>query len=226
MVGGADPAITNLVPSDIEIRNNTFSKPLKWNPFNPSYDGSTWQIKNLFELKNARRVLIAGNLFEHNWVAAQGGTAILFTVKDQDGFATWSTIEDVTFRGNVICRSTSGIVVSGNDGGHPSMGGRRFLIQDNVLLHIGGAEWGEGKAPAYETSRLFLLTGGVDDLTIDHNTAIHTGSIIIADGAPYVRFAFTNNIVQHNNYGIKGPGVGMGNPTLAQSSPVQWCAAT
>ncbi len=101
LVGGADPAITNLVPSDIEVRNNTFSKPLKWNPFNPSYDGSTWQIKNLFELKNARRVLVTDNLFENNWVSAQTGRAILFTVKDQDGFATWSTIEDVTFVRNV-----------------------------------------------------------------------------------------------------------------------------
>jgi hypothetical protein len=219
MVGGSDPAITNLVPSDIEVRNNTFSKPLKWNPFNPSYDGSTWSIKNLFELKNARRVLIADNLFEHNWVAAHSGRAILFTVKDQDGFATWSTIEDVTFRGNVICRSTSGITISGNDGGYPSAGGRRFLIKDNVLLHIGGAEWGEGKAPAYVTSILFSLTGGVDDLTIDHNTAIHTGTIISADGAPYVRFTFTNNIVQHNSYGIKGSGYGVGNPTLAQYFP-------
>jgi len=99
------------------------------------------------------------------------------------------------------------------------MGGRRFLIKDNVLLHIGGAEWGEGKAPAYVTSTLFSLTGGVDDLTIDHNTAIHTGSIISADGAPYVRFAFTNNIVQHNTYGIKGSGYGVGNPTLGQYFP-------
>lgn len=219
MVGGADPAIVGLVPSDIEVRNNTFSKPLEWNPFNPAYDGSAWSIKNLFELKNARRVLIADNLFQHNWVAAQSGRAILFTVKDQDGFATWSTIEDVTFVRNTIRRSTSGITISGDDGGYPSAGGRRFLIKDNVLVEIGGAEWGEGKAPSYVDSILFALTGGVDDLTIDHNTAIHTGSIIIADGAPYARFICTNNIVQHNSYGIKGSGYGVGNATLAQFFP-------
>jgi hypothetical protein len=56
-------------------------------------------------------------------------------------------------------------------------------------------------------------------LTIDHNTAIHAGTIISADGAPYVRFTLTNNIVQHNEYGIKGSGFGVGNPTLAQFFP-------
>src|SRR5205807_1829530 len=30
LFGGADPSIANLVPSDIEIRRNSFNKPLSW----------------------------------------------------------------------------------------------------------------------------------------------------------------------------------------------------
>ena len=48
-------------------------------------------MKNLFELKNARRVQIEGNLLENNWLDAQVGFAILFTVRAAGPRATWST---------------------------------------------------------------------------------------------------------------------------------------
>src|SRR5262249_10934771 len=53
LFGGADASIPNLTPSDIEIRANLISKPLKWNPSSSSYDGSQWTVKNLLELKHA-----------------------------------------------------------------------------------------------------------------------------------------------------------------------------
>ena len=81
LFGGAGPVITNLVPSDIEIRGNYFFKPLTWMVGNPAYAGIHWSVKNLFELKNAQRVLIDGNVFEHNWPDAQNGYSILFTVR-------------------------------------------------------------------------------------------------------------------------------------------------
>jgi hypothetical protein len=63
MFGGADPSIPGLVPSDIEFRGNHCFKPLTWNIDHPGYAGIPWTVKNLFELKNAQRVLIEGNLF-------------------------------------------------------------------------------------------------------------------------------------------------------------------
>lgn len=224
LVGGSDPLIADLVPSDIEILGNTFSKRLEWNPYLPEYDGSNWSVKNLLEFKNGRRVLVSDNTFENNWSNAQSGRAILFTVKNQDGLAPWTTIEDITFTQNTIRDSLSGICVSGNDGQYASAGGRRFLIAHNLLIRIGGAKWGEGQAPDWVSSSMFALTGGVDDLTIDHNTLLHgpfdaEGSLITADGAAYNRFVFTNNIAQHNAYGIKGSGTGVGNPTLAVYFP-------
>jgi hypothetical protein len=61
----------------------------------PAFAGVTWSVKNLLELKNARRVTIRGNVLENNWVSAQAGFAILFTVRNEDGAAPWAVIEDV-----------------------------------------------------------------------------------------------------------------------------------
>ena len=63
MFGGADQSIPDLIPSDIGIRGNYFFKPLTWKKDDPSYGGKHWTVKNLFETKNARRVVIDGNLF-------------------------------------------------------------------------------------------------------------------------------------------------------------------
>src|SRR5438477_7384724 len=71
MFGGADPAIRDLVPADIEIRQNHLAKPLRWRAGHEGFDGVDWSVKNLFELENARRVLVEDNLLEYNWPQAQ-----------------------------------------------------------------------------------------------------------------------------------------------------------
>ena len=48
MFGGSPAAIPNLVPTDIEIRNNYFFKPLSWYVNDPSYAGIRWSVRNLF----------------------------------------------------------------------------------------------------------------------------------------------------------------------------------
>src|SRR5262249_26656578 len=120
MFGGGDPAIRDLVPSDIEIRQNHFFKPLSWRKGDLSYAGTQWSIKTLFELKNARRVLVDRNIFENIWLADQAGFAVQLTVRNQYGGAPWSTIEDVTFTGNIVRHSGSGISILGTDDPNPS----------------------------------------------------------------------------------------------------------
>ena len=123
MFGGGDPSIPNLVPSDIVITRNHLSKPLRWKKDDPSFEGTEWAVKNLFELKNARRVLVDGNLLEYNWPQAQNGFAILFTVRNQDGGAPWSVIEDVTFSNNVVRHVAAGINILGRDDNHQERAG-------------------------------------------------------------------------------------------------------
>src|SRR5438445_13754134 len=137
MFGGADPSIPGLVPSDIEIRRNHFAKPLAWKAGEAAYEGTPWTVKNLLELKNAARLFIEGNLFEHNWAHAQSGFAILFTVRNQDGRAPWSLIEDVILAHNVIRHAAAGVNILGRDDIHPSQQTRRVVIRNNVFNDLG-----------------------------------------------------------------------------------------
>ncbi|PYQ33873.1 MAG: hypothetical protein DMF57_07865, partial [Acidobacteria bacterium] len=199
LFGGADPKISNLVPSDIEIRGNYIFKPESWR-------GSSWTIKNLFELKNARRVLVDGNIFEHNWPQAQNGFSILFTVRNQDGTAPWSVVEDITFTHNIARHLSSAVNVLGTDNLHPSGQTKRLLIKDNLFDDVNATNWGG-------SGRLFQMLDGAGDVTIDHNTAFHSGEVIMASGAPNSSFYYRNNLSPHNQYGVAGDGT-FGNPML------------
>jgi len=212
MFGGADPKIQGLVPSDIEILRNHFRKPLAWKPGDSAYEGTPWVVKNLFELKNARRVLVAGNLFEHNWVGAQTGFAIVLTVRNQNGRAPWSAVEDVTFRNNVVRHSAAGINVLGHDDNAKSGPATRIAIRNNLFDDIGGERWGAA-------GRLFQILRGAADVVIEHNTALQAGDIVTAEGEPNRGFIYRDNIAPHNAHGIVGTDVAFGHATHAAFFP-------
>jgi hypothetical protein len=211
MFGGADPKIRNLVPSDIEFRLNHCSKPVAWMRQDPSYAGKHWSVKNLFELKNARRVVIDGNLFENNWVDGQSGFGILFTVRNQEGTAPWSVVEDVSFTNNIVRHSAGGVNFLGRDDNYPSEQVKRILVRNNLFEDVGGARWGKNGR--------FLQIVETVDVTVDHNTILQTGNIITAYGTANAGFVFTNNIAPHNDYGVIGDNESVGNPTLARYFP-------
>ena len=94
----------------------------------------TGVVKNLFELKNARRVLVEGNLFENNWVDGQPGYAIVFTPRGEGGAAPWATIEDVTFRYNIIRNVAAGFNLLARDDNGASGTMRRVRIADNLVI--------------------------------------------------------------------------------------------
>jgi len=200
MFGGADPWIANLVPADIEIRGNYVAKPVAWR-------ASSWSVKNLFELKNAHRVLIDGNVFEYNWLAAQNGFAILFTPRNQDGTAPWSVVEDVAFTHNIVRHVASGVNILGHDDLNPSQQTKRILLKDNLFDDV-SATWGGA-------GRLFQVLSGTADVTMDHNTAFQTENVVMADGTPANSgFVYRNNLSPHNLYGVFGSGVGVGTVAL------------
>lgn len=212
IIGGGDPAVLNLVPSDIEIRRNHFFKPLSWRLGDPSYAGMAWGVKNLLELKNAQRVLVDGNILEHNWVHAQIGYAILFTVRNQDGTAPWSVVQDITFTNNIVRKSSAGINMHGTDNNQRSVTSRRIRISNNLFLEIDSQRWsGPGIG--------FQLIGGPHEVTIEHNTIFHSGNIIATSDAPTEMLVFRNNLFPHNEYGVKGDSRDTGNSTITTYFP-------
>jgi hypothetical protein len=211
--GGADPSIPNLVPSDIEIRGNHFYKPVSWKIGHAQYGGIPWGVKNLLELKNAQRVLIIGNVFEHNWPHAQNGFAILFTVRNQDGMAPWSVVKDITFRFNVVRRVAAVFNIHRTDDLQSSQPTERILIEHNLYHDVGTPEWGG-------SGILLQPNGGLIDLAFNHNTGFQGTHIIAAgpSGGPgAVRFAFNNNIALNNEFGVGGDGT-YGSPLTTLST--------
>ena len=168
----------------------------------PPESGTRWSVKNLFELKNARRVRIDGNVFENNWVDAQSGFGVLFTVRNQDGAASWSVVEDVSFTNNILRHTAAGINILGRDNLHRSEQLTGVEINGNVFDDIGGSQWGGN-------GRFLQMTETVD-VTVDHNTILQTGNIITAYGVANQGFVFSNNIAPHNEYGIIGDGSSAG----------------
>lgn len=211
LFGGADPSIQGLIPSDIEIRGNRLVKPLSWRQGDRTYAGTHWSVKNLLELKNARRVVIDSNLLAFNWVDSQNGFAVLFTVRNQDGKAPWSAVTDVTFTNNIVMHASGGINVLGTDDINHSAFAERIVIRNNLFQDIGG-QWTNG--------RLFQVINGARDVTIDHNTSFQTETVLFGgDTTPNTNFVFTNNVAPHNQYGIIGSSTAVGNGSIEHYFP-------
>jgi hypothetical protein len=194
------------------VKNNYFFKPLSWYVKHPSYAGIHWTVKNLFELKNARNVLIEGNVFEGNWTDAQAGRAIAFTPRPSDS-GRWAVVEDVVFQNNIVRQVGSGLITLGADEAPaPTETRLRRVKVINNLFEIDGPRFGSNGAFA-------TVINKTEDVTIEHNTVIQTGQIIVTDYAPNTRFIYRNNIARHTEYGIFGSGVGIGKPAIAHYFP-------
>ena len=185
----------------------------------PADEGTTWTIKNLFELKNARRVLVEYNIFENNWKSGQAGYSILFTVRNQDGGCTWCVVADVTFQYNVVRNVGGGINILGHDDNYPSGQATNIRIRHNLMTNVtttlGGSGW-------------FLLLGEAPrDIFVDHNTVQNDGTTSVyawgrePSGAPrqILGVQLTNNALRHGDYGINGDGFSFGTTTLAGYFP-------
>ena len=179
--------------------------------------GTVWQVKNLFELKNARRVVIDYNIFENNWNAAQPGYAILFTVRNQDGGCPWCVVSDVRFEYNVVRNVAGGFNILGYDSPNVSAQSHTITIRHNLFQRVTTALGGSG---------WFLLIGMQPrDVTVDHNTIDHDGTTVVyayaatSSPTPITGFRFTNNAARHSDYGINGASTSTGTLTLSAYFP-------
>ena len=185
MFGGSDPASAELSPTDIEVRGNHLNKPAAWK--------GKVSMKTLFELKNAAKVQFTDNYLENNWV----GSAFRITVRNQDGKAPFSTVEDVEMRNNIINGAGEGVNILGKDNNFPSRTLNRMNIVNNLFLNIGGGEFGDG------SGYFFQISDG-QNILIAHNTAFNHGNIATFYGEMPKNFVMRDNITGHGSYGIHG----------------------
>lgn len=186
MFGGSDPASADLIPTDIEVRGNHLNKPAEWKSKGAA-------LKTLFELKNAKRVQFTGNLLTNNWV----GAAFRITIRNQDGAAPFSTVEDVVIKDNIIDGAGDGVNILGKDDTNPSQTLKRLTIENNLFLNLGSGRGFEGNG-------YFIQIADGDGVTIANNTAFNTGNIVSFHDAVPRGFVFRDNITGHGDYGIHG----------------------
>lgn len=220
MFGGAAPTIAGLVPSDIEIKQNYFFKPLRWRVGSPEYEGKHWTIKNLFELKTGKRVLLEGNIMENSWAdlpIGQSGYAIVLTIRTENDKAPQADVGDITIRNNLVRNCGAGITISGRDDGGKGIRSERITIVNNLFDNINGKEFGDLNVNG-PNDGTFIKLGEPYDVIVDHNTIFQTGPITWVT-KKVEGFTFTNNITNSRAnaagyQGIYGPGYQQGNKTI------------
>jgi len=204
MFGGALPSIPNLIPSNIELRRNYFFKPLSWKVGDPSYAGIPWNIINLLEFKNARNVIVDGNVLENCWTAIQIGYAVLFTVRSEEGRMPWATVENISFTNNTVKNTDQALQLLGADLPFPSGRGNGLTIANNLFIGI--------------ANRFYTVTG-FNNVTINHNTHLQNGNVTAFHSEPASGFVYTNNITVRSGFGFFGDNVGEGTPALTTYAP-------
>ncbi len=117
-------------------------------------------------------------------------------------------VEDVAFVDNVVRHSGAGVNILGIDDNQRagSARTRRVMLHNNLFVDFGSGWGGNGT--------WLQILNGTTDVIIENNTALQSGNVITADGAPHQRFVFRANISVHNDYGIVGTGTGPGASTL------------
>jgi hypothetical protein len=213
---------STMTPADIEIRRNHMFKPLTWKKGSPGFvggrDGDPFIVKNLFELKNAQRVLLEGNILENTWGGfTQKGFGILLTPKNQAGregsLCPLCRVTDVTIRNNWIAHMASGFQIANglSATGGVSTDGGRYSIHDVILEDIDGETYGGFGNLALIGSKAPPL----HDVAINHITAFPQKALFNLSGeagsAKIVNFTFTNNLVGAGKLEITSSGGGRTN---------------
>jgi len=210
LFGGGGASVT---PADIEIRHNYLYKPPTWRMGHPQFtggpNGRPYIVKNLFELKNAQRVLFEGNVLENSWGGfTQTGFGIVITPKNQgENTCPVCQVTDLTIRYCRMSHVGSGFQIGNglSDNGAAPRAGERYSIHDIVIDDVQGAAFkGFGIFAQISVAGAAKTIGDVPvpplrDVKIDHVTAFPTDSLLViggpVNGARIAGFAFTNNLV-------------------------------
>jgi hypothetical protein len=197
-------SVLTACPSDILVEGNTFTKPDTWRGQGQS------GVKNLFELKVGKRVVVTQQRLQRRWTDAQNGYALLVKSVNQGGHAPWSVTEDGLFDNNTLHNADNGINIQGNAYDQPGGQTARIVFSRNLLDVRGTGVQIGGEAGA---------------LTFDHDTFSNNWTFMFLYGKSYASSALTilNTIANHKGYGLKGDATTAGVPTLTRfASTYTW----
>lgn len=199
LAGTESPTIANFVNYDLTFRKCHFHKPTSWN--------GTVPIKNLFELKNAKRVLLEQSLLENQWEDSQD-TAINLKSTNQYGDATWATVQDVTVRYNKCLNIANFIKTPAHDDNPASIFTNHILAENNLAIMNSG------------NGRALAIIGDTSNVRLRKNTLVRTSSggqvaYIEKATAGITDLQLYDNVITGDALGIDGPTPGEGEAVLA-----------
>jgi len=229
------------VPGDIEVRRNYLFKPMTWNPADPSFFGTTFIVKNHYEMKNGTRALVEGNIMENVWGGfTQVGAHVLLTPKNQaagqQSICSICAVENVTLRYNHLISGGQAFQIAdgANDNGVYATAGDSHSVHDDLVDNL-------QYDTCYKCGNYYnqISTGAaapptdiLHDLTINHVTMIVAAT---AEGSPsrdsgfltiggpvgpvVSNIAFENSIAAAGYYGPWSTG-GTSNCAFGQNSPL------
>jgi hypothetical protein len=214
LFGGGGATTT---PADIEIRHNHMYKPMIWKPDQPGFvggiSGKPFIVKNLFELKNAERVLFEGNILENVWSGfSQQGFAILITPKNPNTCPTCK-VQDITLRYNWVAHMGGAMQIANvaSDTGALATAGERYSIHDLLFDDIDQGKYGGFGMLAMIISNAPKLR----DVWLDHITAFPSRTLLNIGGrageTKIAGFVFRNSIVGAGESQITSTGGGATN---------------
>jgi len=202
--------------------------------------GVSWQgigscscVKNSFEFKVCSNCIVRGNILENNWVDAQDGMQVLFTVRNQSNLTPWYTIANIVFENNHLLRSIGGFNILSLDYNYTTVRASNIKIRNNVIEDM---NWIYGSNPASPGGQdAIRANGGMDGLQISHNTVVGNSINILLDffrgslpplssgGCDTVKWTnlkVDNNLARHGTYGIREDLSGVcGGTTAACATP-------
>jgi len=219
LIGGADASSADRMPAGVLIDGNTITKRLEWQLLKIG-------VKNTLELKAVRGATITNNDISYSWGGhGQDGYLLLMTVRNQDGRAPWSTVQDVTVTGNRFAHGAGAINLLGLDNIKETGAGKLVpigTVRPSVRMAritIRGNSFDDLDPTKYTGSnRLILIGQGPEQVIIDANTftGAHLGSQVYFYGVPpSVGFTLTGNTWPPATYGLKGDGSASGAATWA-----------
>jgi hypothetical protein len=241
-----------VVPADITIRHNHFFKPLTWMSGQAGFVGGVngdpqkcsrfntpgycpFIVKNLFELKNAQRLLFEGNVLENSWPGfSQHGPSILLQAISQGaGGNANATVADITIRYNRAAHTADGISIVFPPSGPPMPRlEARISVHDDVFDDISPTYYNgttQDVGVAFQVGRCSSCPP-LHDVSINHVTMlVQNPKKLLFLGAsatnPLENFSFTNNIVSAPG-DLAIAGVGASQDCAGRTNTERWETCT
>jgi hypothetical protein len=210
----------SVTPADITITNNHMFKPLTWMPGQPGFvarpnsDATKciatpgycrFVVKNLFELKNAQRLLLEGNILENCWPGfTQYGASIMVNGwNPPNRTLSYISVMDFTVRYNRTSHTAS--VFSLANPGPNNLPIGRISIHDNIFDDV-SPKYSDGDTTGAFAGVYGYCSGsncGIGNISINHNTELIIQptkwfAVVGATNGPIKNWTYTNNIVTIN----------------------------